>query len=111
MGVLPSKLYGITNSIAAFYLDLALSNWASFVDNKVNEVAAAVASTSVGQSRGGDVFIQSARQAQFAKLLGLSEASAYRNPELPGKVSDKPKTNGRQSFSGEGEFDLSKFNG
>lgn len=111
MGIRPSEFYGITWPLAVFYLDRGLSGWASFVERKVNEAGNAVASTAVGQSRGGEVFVQSARQVQFNRLLGLSEASAYRSPQLPGKVVAKPKSNGAKQLSGEGKLDLSKFNG
>jgi hypothetical protein len=111
MGVRPSELYGIDWPVAAFYLDRGLSAWASFVETKVNEAGNAVASTAVGRSSGGHVFVQSARQAQFSRLLGLSDASAYRQPQIASRVEAKPKSSGSQTFSGEGNFDLSKFNG
>jgi hypothetical protein len=54
-------------------------------------------------------FIASAKQLQFAKLLGLSKASAFRQPDSFDKKPE-PK-GGNKTVSGEGKFDLSKFNG
>lgn len=112
MGIRPSELYEVEWPLAAFYLDRGLAEWANFVDRKTDEAGQAVAATMVGQSRGGQAFIDSARKAQFARLLGLSEASAYRQVNKAKKVDAKPKPRSLiQSFSGEGSFDLSKFNG
>ena len=111
MNLRPSELYGITWPLAAFYLDRGLNAWASFVENKMNEAAEAVANTVVGRGSSGQVFIISARKRAFARLLGLSENSAYRQPQLPGMgdVKDR-KTKRTRAIPAEGKFDLSRFN-
>lgn len=110
LGIRPSELYGIENPLAAFYLDRGLQRWANFVEGKMNESETAVRNTAVGRSSSGAGFIISARQVTFAKLMGQSTASAYRQPQVPKRESPK-KDVGAQRFSAEGEIDLSKFNG
>lgn len=112
MGVRPSELFKVEWPLAAFYLDKNLASWAQFVEGKMNEAASAVANSAVGRSTSGGPFIESARKATFAKLLGLSESIAYRQPQIVGKVKEKPKRQLVQQMSGEErKIDISKFNG
>lgn len=77
----------------------------------MNEAGNNVANTAVGRSSTGQTFVQSARKVAFLRLLGLSEASAYRQPQLAGKLSGEPgKPKRNRPIPAEGKFDLSKFN-
>ena len=113
MGVRPSELYGITWPLAAFYLDRGLYRWANFVEGRLNEVESTVRKQMRNQA-GTDIFVQSAKIAAYNKLMGLSTASAYRQPDSftlskkEGEVETvAPKA---ISVSAEGKLDLSMFN-
>jgi hypothetical protein len=113
LGLRPSELYGVTWPLAAFYLDRGLYWWSNFVESKMNEAEMTVRNQMKNQS-GSDMFAQSSRTATYNKLMGLSVASAYRQPGLL-KLNDESKAKSlvpqAKSASGEGNVDLTMFNG
>ncbi|QNJ59235.1 tail assembly chaperone [Mycobacterium phage MrMiyagi] len=107
-GIRPSELYGITWPLAAFYLDRGLYWWSSFVEGRMNEVENAVRNQ-MKNKRGTDAFVHSARTAAFNKLMGLSVASAYRQPHSFTSSSKGAKPVASQGKSS--NFDNSLFGG
>lgn len=63
---------------------------------------------SMKNRRGTDAFAQSARIVAFNRIFGLSEAAAYRQPELPGKLAEKPVAKANPKA---GQHDSSMFSG
>lgn len=113
LGVRPSELYGVTWPLAAFYLDRGLHRWANFVEGRLNEVESTVRKQMRNQA-GTDIFVQSAKIAAYNKLMGLSTASAYRQPDsfTLNKKEGETKSVAPPSISvsAEGKLDLSMFN-
>jgi hypothetical protein len=108
MGVRPSELFKIENEVAAYYLDHGLYRWATFVNSKMDEAEMAIRQSQIGKSSNASAFINSARTVAFNRLMGLSVASAYRQPEISGLSKMKPEA--PIMVSGEEGFDMQKFN-
>lgn len=110
LGCRPSELYNIEWPTVRFYFDRAIYWWGTLVEGKLNE-AEAIAQMQTKRMRGNKSgFIASAKQMAFCKLMGLPVTSAFRQPDSF-KKENEAKTNGSKTLSGEGQVDLSKFNG
>ena len=107
-------MFGVTWPLAAFYLDRGLYWWANFVEGKMNEAEATVRNQMKNQS-GADMFANSAKMATYNKLMGLSVATAYRQPGSLKSKKDESKAKSpvpqAKTGSGEGKIDLTIFNG
>lgn len=86
MNCRPSDLYDIEWPLARFYFDRGIAAWGKFIENKMNEAEANVRKQ-MKNRRGTDTFVASHRIVTFNKLLGLSVAAAYRQPQLPNQES------------------------
>jgi hypothetical protein len=64
--------------------------------------------TQMKNRKGTDTFVASARIATYNKIFGLSVASAYRQPSLPGGKSAGAQPKSRIA---EKDFDMSKYSG
>lgn len=89
LGCRPSELYDIEWPLARFYFDRSIYWWGNFIESKVNDAEATVRNQ-MKNRKGTDAFAASARISTFNKIFGLSTAAAYRQPELPGRIDQKP---------------------
>lgn len=107
LGIRPSDLYDIQWPLARLYFDRGIYWWGNFIEDKVNTAEAQVRNQ-MKNRKGTDAFAQSARIVAFNKIFGLSTASAYRQPQLPGKMTEKPVEKANPKA---GQHDSSLFSG
>lgn len=88
LGVIPSKLYGIEDPLAAFYFNRGVYQWGTLVEGKMKEVEARVRN-SFKNRRGSEPFIAMERQKMFNRLMGIDSAKGvYRDVSLPSAESN-----------------------